>query len=126
MIETESVTAPDSSVTRAADALSESDLAILTFESRYSRHTAAKEEAIREVFGLSAARYYQRLNAVIDSPAAVRHDPMLVGRLQRTRDARAQARAARAFTSTPSAHHDGRVRTSETTEHHGEVPERPV
>ena len=78
--------------------LPERDGAMLAFESTWTRHTAAKEEAIREVFGLSAARYYQLLNAVIDSPAAVRHDPMLVGRLQRARDARARARAARAFT----------------------------
>ena len=79
--------------------LSERDRALLTFEARWTRHSAAKEESIREVFGLTAARYYQLLNAVIDSPAAVRHDPMLVGRLQRSRDARAQARAARAFAS---------------------------
>jgi len=78
--------------------LSERDAAMLAFETTWARHTAAKEQSIREVFGLSAARYYQLLNAVIDSPAAVRHDPMLVGRLQRARDARARARAARAFT----------------------------
>lgn len=82
-----------------ADAqLSERDAAMLAFEASWAQHTAAKEESIREVFGLSAARYYQLLNAVIDSPAAVRHDPMLVGRLQRARDARAKARAARSFT----------------------------
>ena len=82
-----------------ADAqLSERETAMLAFETTWTRHTAAKEQAIREVFGLTAARYYQLLNAVIDSPAAVRHDPMLVGRLQRARDARARARAARAFT----------------------------
>lgn len=83
--------------------LSERDSALLAFEAGWTRHTAAKEESIREVFGLSAARYYQLLNAVIDSPSAVRHDPMLVGRLQRARDARARARAARAFTNTSPA-----------------------
>lgn len=81
------------------EVLSERDLAILAFESRYTRQGSAKEEAIREVFGLSAARYYQLLNAVIESPAAVRHDPMLVARLQRARDARVKARASRTFTS---------------------------
>jgi len=39
------------------------------------------------------------LNAVIDSPEAVRHDPMRVRRLQRARELRTQARAARAFTT---------------------------
>ena len=85
----------------AASALSERDAAILDFERQWWRHAGAKEEAIREAFGLSAARYYQVLNAVIDSPAAVRHDPMLVKRLHRARDARTQARASRVF-SNPS------------------------
>lgn len=70
---------------------------ILAFERQWWRHAGAKEEAIRAEFGLSAARYYQLLNALIDSPEAVRYDPILVGRLQRARDARTAARAARAF-----------------------------
>ena len=82
-----------------AEVLSDRDRALLEFEGQWSRHTAGKEEAIRDVFAVSAARYYQMLNAVIDSPAAVRHDPMLVRRLLRARDDRAEARARRAFTS---------------------------
>jgi hypothetical protein len=77
--------------------LSARDESMLAFERQWWRHAGAKEEAIRAQFGLSAARYYQVLNAVIDSPAAVRHDPMLVRRLQRARDARTRARAQRAF-----------------------------
>lgn len=87
----------------AASELSERDVAILDFEREWWRHAGAKEEAIRDVFGLSAARYYQLLNAVIDSPNAVRHDPMLITRLQRARDARTSARVARAFTSSRPA-----------------------
>jgi hypothetical protein len=79
--------------------LSERDLRILEFERQWWRHAGAKEEAIRAEFGLSGARYYQLLNAVIDLPDAVRSDPMLVKRLLRARDARTQARAARAFRS---------------------------
>jgi hypothetical protein len=108
------------------DVLSELDRAVLAFEATWSRHTAAKEESIRDAFGLSAARYYQLLNAVIDSPAAVRHDPMLVARLQRARDARASARATRAFTSSSRTEHHGRARPNESTEAHGEIPQRPV
>lgn len=78
--------------------LGDRDLAILAFERRWWRHAGAKEQAIRDEFGVSAARYYQLLGALIDSPAAVVHDPMLVKRLQRMRDARAAARAARALT----------------------------
>ncbi len=73
------------------------DARILDFERQWWKHAGAKEEAIRSEFALSAARYYQLLNAVIDSPAAVRHDPMLVGRLLRARDARTSARTARTF-----------------------------
>lgn len=79
--------------------LSARDASILDFEREWWRHAGAKEEAIRSQFSLSTARYYQVLNAVIDLPAAVRHDPMLVGRLQRARDARTSSRAARAFGS---------------------------
>ena len=83
-----------------ADAqLTERDLAILDFERQWWRHAGAKEQAIREDFGLSAARYYQLLGALLDSPAALVHDPMLVKRLQRMRDARVAARAARTLTS---------------------------
>jgi len=77
--------------------LPERDERILDFERQWWRHAGAKEDAIRSQFGLSTARYYQVLNAVIDSPAAVRHDPMLVRRLQRARELRTQARAARTF-----------------------------
>ncbi|MDO7883407.1 DUF3263 domain-containing protein [Antiquaquibacter soli] len=77
--------------------LSDRDARILDFERRWWTHAGAKEEAIRSEFALSAARYYQLLNAVIDTPEAVRHDPMLVRRLLRARDARTSARAARAF-----------------------------
>src|SRR5665213_3446487 len=86
-------------------ALSTRDIQILEFEREWWHHAGAKEAAIRSQFSLSAARYYQLLNAVIDLPGALRHDPMLVKRLLRARDARTQARAARAFTRSG---HDGR------------------
>lgn len=94
--------------------LSVRDTAILVFEREWWRHAGAKEEAIRSQFSLSTARYYQVLNAVIDLPDAVRHDPMLVGRLQRARDARTSARAARAFGSTGSG--AGAPHDEETTD----------
>ena len=58
---------------------------------------ALKAEAIRDEFGISAARYYRILGDLIDSPAALRHDPMLVKRLQRMREARAATRARRSL-----------------------------
>lgn len=100
----------------AASALSERDVAILEFEREWWHQSGAKEEAIREVFGLSAARYYQLLNVVIDSPDAVRHDPMLIKRLLRARDARGSARIARAFTSSRPAARGVGPMPDETTE----------
>ncbi|MGT2426148.1 DUF3263 domain-containing protein [Amnibacterium kyonggiense] len=69
------------------------ELAILAFERAWWRRGGKKEEAIREEFGVSAARYYQMLGALIETPAALREDPMLVKRLQRLRDARTVRRA---------------------------------
>jgi hypothetical protein len=73
--------------------LSARDLAILAFERAWWRRGGMKEEAVREEFGISTARYYQLLGTLIDTPAALQEDPMLVKRLQRIRDARAVRRA---------------------------------
>jgi hypothetical protein len=75
--------------------LSERDQAILAFEREWWKHVGAKEHQIRERFDVSATRYYQILNELIDSPAALREDPMLVRRLQRMRSARQRQRVAR-------------------------------
>ena len=76
--------------------LSERDLAILEFENRWWQHAGQKDEAVRTAFGFSPTRYYQLLGVLIDSPAALVHDPLLVKRLQRLRDSRQAARRARA------------------------------
>ncbi len=73
-------------------ALSERELQILAFESKWWKHAGAKEQAIRDAFGLSSTRYYQLLNGLLDNPAALEHDPVLVGRLRRLRSTRARTR----------------------------------
>jgi hypothetical protein len=65
--------------------LSEADLRILAFERRGWRSSGVKEQAIAEVFGMSATRYYQLLNELIDRPEALAADPVLVKRLQAQR-----------------------------------------
>ena len=82
-------------VAPAGDALSERDQQVLAFERQWWKYAGAKEQAIRELFDMSATRYYQVLNALIDSPAALAHDPMLVKRLRRMRASRQRARSAR-------------------------------
>ncbi|MFC8924221.1 DUF3263 domain-containing protein [Cellulosimicrobium sp. NPDC057127] len=79
----------------AASGLSERDREILAFERQWWKYAGAKEQAVRELFDMSATRYYQVLNALIDSPAALAHDPMLVKRLRRMRSSRQRARTAR-------------------------------
>ncbi|HTY71446.1 MAG TPA: DUF3263 domain-containing protein [Actinomycetes bacterium] len=76
-------------------ALSERDREILAFERHWWKYAGAKEQAMRELFGMSATRYYQVLNRLIDSPEALAADPMLVKRLRRVRAARQRARSAR-------------------------------
>ena len=89
--------ASDPSSPPAAAGLNARDAAILAFERQWWRHAGAKEQAIREEFGLSAARYYQLLAALIDQPSALKHDPMLVKRLLRLREARMAARRSRSL-----------------------------
>jgi hypothetical protein len=77
------------------------DRAILEFEHKWWRRGGAKEQAIRESFDMSATRYAQVLNTLIDRPEALAHDPMLVQRLRRTRDLR-----RRSGTTGPLGAHD--------------------
>ncbi|WP_406285544.1 DUF3263 domain-containing protein [Embleya sp. NBC_00896] len=76
-----------------AGGLSERDRDILEFERQWWKHAGAKERAVRDRFGFSATRYFQVLNALLDRPEALEHDPMLVQRLRRLREARQQARS---------------------------------
>jgi hypothetical protein len=75
--------------------LSERDGRILGFERQWWKYSGAKEQAIRDLFDMSATRYYQVLNALIDRPEAMAADPMLVKRLRRLRVTRQRARSAR-------------------------------
>ncbi len=77
------------------DGLTRREHDILAFERQWWKYAGAKEEAIKELFGLSATRYYQVLNALVDRPESLAVDPMLVKRLRRLRASRQKARAAR-------------------------------
>ncbi len=81
--------------TASVEDLGDRDRAILDFERQWWKYAGAKEQAVRDLFDMSATRYYQVLNALIDSPAALAHDPMLVKRLRRMRTSRQRARTAR-------------------------------
>jgi hypothetical protein len=82
------------SVTDVA-ALSDRDRQVLEFERQWWKYAGAKEQAVRDLFDMSATRYYQVLNALLDHPSAMEFDPMLVKRLRRMRSSRQRARSAR-------------------------------
>ncbi len=82
-------------VARPAAPLSERAAAILDFEKQWWAFAGTKEAEIRERFDLSAPRYYQLLNDLIDTEEALAHDPLLVKRLRRQRAARQRERSAK-------------------------------
>jgi hypothetical protein len=85
----------DSADDLVTDGLGRRDREILAFERQWWKYAGAKEQAIRELFDMSTTRYYQVLNALIDTPAALAADPMLVKRLRRLRATRQRQRSAR-------------------------------
>ena len=72
--------------------LTERDRAILDFERSWWTESGPKEAAIRERFELSATRYYEILNELLESDDAYAYDPLVVRRLRRLRDRRRRAR----------------------------------
>ena len=96
--EVDPVMEPDNEVlpaVQSVDKLSVRERAMLVFERKWWRHAGSKEQAIREQFELSATRYYQLLNKLLDSPEALEFDPVTVGRLRRLRATRSRARSGR-------------------------------
>ena len=83
------------SASAQAGSLTERELEVLAFERQWWKYAGAKESAIKELFDMSATRYYQVLNTLIDKPEALVADPMLVKRLRRLRSTRQRTRSAR-------------------------------
>ena len=78
-----------------AGSLDDREREILDLERTWWKYAGAKEQAIREKFDMSATRYYQVLNALLDREDALAFDPLLVKRLRRLRADRARSRTAR-------------------------------
>ena len=86
---------PEQYSTGPVGQLSERDAELLAFERQWWKFAGAKEQAIRDKFAMSATRYYQVLNALIDKPEALAQDPLLVKRLRRLRATRQRNRSAK-------------------------------
>jgi hypothetical protein len=74
-----------------AGALTDDELAMLDLEASWWKYAAVKDTVVRERFDISPTVYYSRLNALIDRPEALAAAPLVVRRLQRLRDARADS-----------------------------------
>jgi len=71
--------------------LSERDLAIIEFEASWFTLDEDRHDAIRARFACSVEDYNLELNRVIDHPAALLADPLVVRRLRRHRERRRRA-----------------------------------
>ena len=78
----------------SAAGLSELEIKMLEFERHWWRHAGAKESSIKELFNLTPPAYYQLLNNLIDRPAALMAEPLLVKRLLRLREQRTSSRSS--------------------------------
>jgi hypothetical protein len=73
--------------------LTQRDRAILDFEGSWWVESGPKEQLIRDRFELSATRYYQLLNELLETAEAYEYSPLVVRRLRRLRDRRRRARS---------------------------------
>src|SRR3954462_10281468 len=78
-----------------ADGLTRREHDILAFERQWGKYAGAKEDAIKELFSMSATRYYHGRSPLVDRPEALAAAPMLAQRLRRLRASRQKARADR-------------------------------
>lgn len=83
--------------------LTDREKQIIAFAGLRFRHPGAREQAIRDRFDLSAARYHQQLNWLLDRPEALAYAPWIIAPLRHQRDTRRNAREGRTVTagSTP-------------------------
>jgi hypothetical protein len=77
---------------QAVRVISERHQAMLEFERTFWTYDEPKEAVIRARFQCSADDYYAELNELLEQPAAMTHDPLVVRRLQRQRVRRRRER----------------------------------
>jgi hypothetical protein len=74
-----------------SDELTERDKAMLEFEASWFTVNEDRVDAIRARFACSLEEYNLHVNRVIDHPAALEFDPLVVRRLRRHRERRRRA-----------------------------------
>lgn len=78
--------------------LSERHAAMLDFERSWWNNEEPREQVLRARFQCSPEEFQTELSALLDDPAALEHDPLVVRRLKRMR-----LRARRARLDAPAA-----------------------
>lgn len=63
--------------------LSSADRAILDFAGRRFSSPGAHAAAVRDEFGMSVTRHWQRIGALLDDEEAIAYSPVVVNRLRR-------------------------------------------
>jgi len=79
--------------------LSERHAAMLDFERSWWENNDPRDQVIRARFQCSPDEYHEELTAVLDDPAALAHDPLVVRRLKRLRLRARRIRQGGAFAS---------------------------
>lgn len=75
--------------------LSDTDRAVLDLAARTYQQEGAREQAIHDQLGMTATRFWQSVNRLLDDPDAYRAQPVLIKRLRRVRDQRQADRTRR-------------------------------
>lgn len=74
--------------------LSDRDRQILALAAAHYRHPAKREADARDQLGLSPVAFWVAVDRILDDPAAMAAEPMIVKRLRRLREARRRLRSA--------------------------------
>lgn len=72
----------------AMDSLTDQQRAMLKIEGQWWQTAGGKERAIRELLGMTPVRYYQLLNRLLATQAALSYAAVTVNRLNRLRSPR--------------------------------------
>lgn len=59
---------------------------VLAIEREFPKYGGPKDDAIRRRLDISPTIYFQVLNALMDRPEAMEHEPQIIGRLHRVRE----------------------------------------
>ncbi|WAB10615.1 helix-turn-helix DNA binding domain protein [Gordonia phage Ecliptus] len=68
--------------------MTDEDKAMLDLAGQRWNYAGSLEQRVRDDFGISLTRFYQRVNQLIDTEEALAYSPVVVNRLRRLRTRR--------------------------------------